>query len=120
MKMNYFVFGTNDMAKAAGFYDAIFEGVGVNKVQDEGRMTLWMGDGFMFALAEPFDEKDATVGNGTMIGLNLDSSAEVDLMHRKAISLAAQSEGAPEVRSGRYSAYFRDLDGNKLNIHCMI
>jgi len=114
VRMNYFVFGTNDMPKAVGFYDKIFEGSGINKVQDEGRMTLWMGDGFMFALAEPFDENDATVGNGTMIGLNLDSSAEVDRIHSKAISLGAESEGDPSIRSGRYSAYFRDLDGNKV------
>jgi len=85
VKMNYFVFGTNDMPKAVGFYDEIFKGSGVNKVQDEGRMTLWMGDGFMFALAEPFDENDATVGNGTMVGINLDSSADVDLIHNKGL-----------------------------------
>ncbi len=114
MKMNYFVFGTNDMTKAVSFYDNIFDGSEVNKIHDEGRMTLWMGDGFMFALAEPFDGNDATVGNGTMIGLNLDSSSEVDRIHSKAISLGAKTEGEPGMRSGRYSAYFRDLDGNKI------
>ena len=112
--MNYFVFGTNNMTKAVSFYDEIFEGSDINKIHDEGRMTLWAGDGFMFALAEPFDEKDATVGNGTMVGINLESSAEVDRIHKKALSLGAVTEGDPSVRSGRYSAYFRDLDGNKI------
>jgi len=117
MKMNYFVFGTNNMEKSVCFYDEIFDGSEVNKVHDEGRMTLWMGDGFMFALAEPFDEKDATVGNGTMVGINLDSAAEVDRIHSKAISLGAKTEGGPSVRSGKYSAYFRDLDGNKVCLY---
>ncbi|BFM14973.1 VOC family protein [Maricurvus nonylphenolicus] len=117
MKMNYFVFGTNNMPKAVNFYDDIFADSGVSKINDEGRMTLWMGDGFMFALAEPFDGKEATVGNGTMLGINLDSAGEVDRIYQRALALGAQSEGEPEVRSGRYSAYFRDLDGNKICIY---
>jgi hypothetical protein len=32
MKMNYFVFGTNDMQKAIAFYDAWFAGTGVNTI----------------------------------------------------------------------------------------
>ena len=117
MKMNYFVFGTNNMQRGVNFYDQLFSDQGINKVHDEGRMTLWVGDGFMFALAEPFDGNEATVGNGTMLGINLKSAAEVDEIHAKAIGLGGVSEGEPEVRSGRYSAYFRDLDGNKLCIY---
>lgn len=117
MKMNYFVFGTNHMQRGVNFYDQLFSDQGINKVHDEGRMTLWVGDGFMFALAEPFDGNEATVGNGTMLGINLKSAAEVDKIHAKAISLGGVSEGQPEIRSGRYSAYFRDLDGNKLCIY---
>ena len=114
MRMNYFVFGTNDMALAVRFYERLFEGSALTKLHDEGRMTLWGGDGFMFALAEPFDGEKASVGNGTMLGLNLDSAADVDRIHAQALSLGAVSEGEPMERSGRYSAYFRDLDGNKL------
>lgn len=114
MRMNYFVFGTNDMTKAVGFYDRLFEGSPISKLHDEGRMTLWGGEDFMFALAEPFDGQEATVGNGTMLGINLASAKEVDRLHELALSLGATTEGEPQERSGRYSAYFRDLDGNKL------
>jgi len=117
MKMNYFVFGTNDMEKAVGFYDRLFEGAEVNKVHDQGRMTLWMGDGFMFALAEPFDGNEATAGNGTMIGLNLDSSEEVTRLYQLGQELGGTSEGEPDVRSGRFSAYIRDLDHNKICLY---
>ena len=117
MKMNYFVFGTNDMQKAVTFYDQLFIDQGLNKVHDQGRMTLWVGEGFMFALAEPFDGEPASVGNGTMLGINLKSASEVDEIHKRALGLGSVSEGEPKVRSGRYSAYFRDLDGNKLCIY---
>jgi len=114
MKMNYFVFGTNDMPKAVSFYEQIFEGSGVNKVHQEGRMTVWANGEFMFGLAEPYDGAPATNGNGTMLGLNLGSAAEIERLHKLALELGGEDEGAPGVRSGRFSAYFRDLDRNKI------
>lgn len=114
MKMNYFVFGTNDMKSAVAFYDTLFEGSEMKKVHGEGRMTLWAGEGFFFALAEPFDDNEATAGNGTMVGFNLKSSAEVERLHAKARSLGGVDEGEPAIRSDRFSAYVRDLDGNKI------
>lgn len=114
MKMNYFVFGTNDMQKSMSFYDAFFEGSGVSKVHSEGRMSLWANDEFMFGIAEPFDGGSATNGNGTMLGLNLGSAEQVTRLYNNALELGGVSEGEPCVRSGRYSAYVRDLDKNKI------
>lgn len=114
MKINYFVFGTNNMSDAVKFYDGIFESSGVNKIHDEGRMTLWSTGDFMFAIAEPFNGEAATFGNGTMVGLNLDSATEVERLHKKALALGGTDEGEPKVRSGRFSAYVRDLDNNKI------
>ena len=117
MKMNYFVFGTNDKKKAVSFYDAFFEGCGLAKIHDEGRMTLWGNEDLMFAVAVPFDEKEATNGNGTMVGLNVDSSNEVNRLYQKALTLGGTSDGEPRVRSGMYSAYVRDLDENKICLY---
>lgn len=114
MKINYFVFGTNDMKRAISFYDALFEGSGVSKVHSEGRMSVWANEDFMFGIAEPFDGKEATYGNGTMLGLNLGTSEEVSRLYAKALELGGVSEGEPGVRSGRFSAYVRDLDKNKI------
>ena len=114
MNMNYFVFGTNDKPAAVAFYDFIFADCGMAKLNDEGRMTLWGGDEFMFALAEPFDGNTATSGNGNMVGFNLDSSEQVESLYHKAISVGATDEGEPGIRSGRFSAYVRDLDSNKI------
>lgn len=114
MKMNYFVFGTNDKRKAVVFYDAFFENCGLAKIHDEGRMTLWANEDLMFSVAEPFDGNAATNGNGTMLGFNVGSEKEVDRLYKKALELGGTSEGEPGIRSGRYSAYVRDLDKNKI------
>ncbi len=114
MQLKYFVFGTNDMPRAVAFYDALFAGSDIGKLHDEGRMTLWSDGDFMFALAEPFDQQPANRGNGSMAGFNVSSPAEVDRLHALALRLGGEDEGPPGIRSGRYAAYARDLDGNKL------
>jgi predicted lactoylglutathione lyase len=70
---------------------------------------------------KPFDGKPATVGNGVMAALIVDSREKVDRLYRKAIELGASDEGpaGPRGDSGFYAGYFRDLDGNKLNVFYM-
>lgn len=114
MKMNYVVFGTNNMEQAVQFYDALFEGSEINKVHAQGRMTLWAGHDFMFAVAEPFNGEEATFGNGIMVGFNLGSSSEVERLYNKALEMGGIDEGKPGIRSARFSAYIRDLDKNKI------
>lgn len=71
---------------------------------------------------KPFDGEPATVGNGSMAALVVDSAEKVQALYQKALELGAKDEGAPGPRGndGFYAAYFRDLDGNKLNAFCMI
>jgi predicted lactoylglutathione lyase len=65
----------------------------------------------------PYDGKQASVGNGTMIALTVNSTEKVDSVYAKALQLGATDEGPPGPRmDGFYAAYFRDLDGNKLNV----
>ena len=117
MKMNYFVFGTNNKEKAVEFYDELFNGCGLNKISGEGRMALWAGEEFMFSIAEPFDENPASNGNGTMLGLHVDSIDDVNRLHKKAIDLGGTSEGEPRIRSNMHSAYVRDLDKKNLLLY---
>lgn len=114
MKMNYFVVGTNDMNASNRFYDALFGQSGVNRVAPSDRMTYWLGEDFAFATAIPFDEQPATNGNGTMVGFSVGSIEEVKRLHQLAIDLGGRCEGVPNQRGPRFSAYVRDLDGNKL------
>jgi predicted lactoylglutathione lyase len=71
------------------------------------------------SIIKPHDEKEATVGNGMMVAIVVDSTDKVDALHAKAMELGGADEGAPGQRTDSfYAGYFRDLDGNKLNAFC--
>jgi len=68
------------------------------------------------ALSKPYNGEPATVGNGVMAAIRVDSKEAVDAIYNKALELGGADEGPPGQRGdGFYAAYFRDLDGNKLN-----
>jgi catechol 2,3-dioxygenase-like lactoylglutathione lyase family enzyme len=122
--IGYTTIGTNDLTRAVGFYDALFEALGVKKIEANERITLWAtkpGQG-MLGVSVPFDGEPATVGNGTMVALNVGEKSLVDSLHAKALELGAADEGAPGPRgSGSfYGGYFRDLDGNKLVFYALV
>ncbi|MCR9105946.1 MAG: VOC family protein [Gammaproteobacteria bacterium] len=114
MKMNYFVFGTNDRAAAAAFYDQLLADQGFARIHEDDRMTVWAHAECMFAVAQPYDGAPATNGNGTMLGWQVESPAQVSALYERVIALGGIDAGEPGIRSGRFSAYARDLDNNKL------
>jgi predicted lactoylglutathione lyase len=116
--IGYVTLGTNDMARAAAFYDALLAELGAKRAMEMDTFIAWAtGPGQpMLSVIKPYDQKPATVGNGVMVALAAASKAQVDALHRRALLLGAKDEGAPGPRGdGFYAAYFRDLDGNKLN-----
>ena len=120
--IGYVTLGTNDLPRAAAFYDALLGEIGAKRLMDFGRGIAWgtAMDKPSLAMMKPFDGRPATVGNGVMVAIGVDSPAKVDLVYKKALELGAQDEGAAGPRGdGFYAAYFRDLDGNKLNFFCM-
>ena len=121
--IGYTTLGTNNLERSAKFYDALFAEIGAERtMQDESFITWSTGvDKPGFAITKPFNGEAATVGNGVMIALALETPEQVDALYAKAIELGAQDEGASGPRGGGiyYAGYFRDLDGNKLNFFCM-
>lgn len=121
--IGYVTLGTNDMDKAAAFYDALFESVGVARGMSGDTFISWAVSPQQPALGiiKPYDGNAATVGNGTMVALAFPGPEQVDAIHAKALELGARDEGAagPRGDSGFYAGYFRDLDGNKLCAFCM-
>ena len=119
----YTMLGTNDLEKAAAFYDALFAEMGVSRMMDFGeRGYAWAAamDKPMLCIMTPHDGQPATVGNGVMAAIAAESRDQVDRIYNKAIELGGADEGAPGLRAeggeGFYAAYFRDLDGNKLDV----
>ena len=121
--IGYVTLGTNDLEKAAAFYDELFAVIGAGRFMDTDHFIAWAVKPGQPAVSvtKPFDGKKATVGNGTMVALAVDSQEKVKAVHAKALELGGTDEGAPGPRgdSGFYAGYFRDLDGNKLNAFCM-
>jgi hypothetical protein len=121
--IGYITVGTNDLEKAAGFYDALFAEIGAGRFMEMDSFIAWATEpnAPAFSVSKPFDGNPATVGNGVMIALVLDSTDKVDALYAKALELGGTDEGAPGPRGegGFYAGYFRDLDGNKLNAFCM-
>ena len=116
--IGYVTLGTNDLARGARFYDAIAAELGVRRMMETDRYIAWgkPGGGAGIGLTLPFDGRPATVGNGVMVAFEARDRAQVERIHQLALSLGGQDEGAPGLRGeGFYAAYFRDLDGNKLN-----
>lgn len=114
MKMSYFVFGTNNMDAAMGFYDALFAPNGPKRFAQTERMAYYQGADFTFALALPYDDHPACHGNGTMLGLDAGSIEEVRRLHAQAIALGGTDEGEPCQKGRFFSGYVRDLDRNKI------
>ncbi|HAJ76379.1 MAG TPA: glyoxalase [Gammaproteobacteria bacterium] len=121
--IGYVTLGTNDMEKAAAFYDALLGELGAVRFMEMETFIPWSVDPNQPALSvtKPFDGNAATVGNGTMVALIVDSNDKVDAIYAKAIEQGATDEGpaGPRGEGGFYAGYFRDLDGNKLNVFCM-
>ena len=120
--IGYVTLGTNRFDDAAKFYDELFASIGAVRILESDRFIAW-GTGMKspaVTIARPFDGEPATVGNGVMVALAMDSPEKVDALHAKALELGGTDEGAPGPRSEQfYAGYFRDLDGNKLNAFCM-
>ncbi|MCR9225175.1 MAG: VOC family protein [Hyphomonas sp.] len=120
--IGYVTLGTANLKKNAAFYDAIAKEMGVGRMMDEDTFIAWgnMDGAPGVALSQPFDGKAASVGNGTMVALQASSKEQVDRIHAIALEQGGTCEGKPGDRGGGfYAAYFRDLDGNKLNAFIM-
>jgi catechol 2,3-dioxygenase-like lactoylglutathione lyase family enzyme len=120
--IGYTTLGTNDLPRAAKFYDALLAELGAKRLMEYDTFIAW-GTAMnqpSLGLIKPYDGNAATVGNGVMVALVVDSHDKVDRIYKKAMELGAKDEGPAGPRGeGFYAGYFRDPDGNKLNIFCM-
>ena len=118
--IGYVCIGTNDLPRAAKFYDALLAALGAKRFGETERYIGWglSPTDSLLLLIKPLDGKPATVGNGTMVSLLAASKAQVDTAYKQALALGAKDEGPTGARSDDfYAAYFRDLEGNKLAVY---
>lgn len=120
--IGYVTLGTNDLARAAAFYDPIAAELGTGRMMEFDAFIAWgtPGGAAGVALTKPFDGNAASVGNGTMVALEAKDEAQVQRIYDLALANGGTCEGPPGPRGDSfYAAYFRDPDGNKLNAFLM-
>ena len=116
--IGYVTVGAKDLEKSVAFYDSLLGSLGAKRLMEIDGFILFGKslDEPCIAVVRPHDGNPQTVGNGIMIALRLESNEEVDALYAKALELGGSDEGPPGDRDGFfYAAYFRDIDGNKLN-----
>ncbi len=124
--IGYTTVGTDHPERAAQFYDTVLAVMGAQRKFEHEDFIIWGVEdpaAPMFSIHRPHDGNAASVGNGTMIGLRATNPEQVAAVHEAALKAGGKNEGSPGIRQeeqGFYAAYFRDLDGNKLNVHCFV
>jgi len=125
--IGYVTLGTNDLAKAVAYYDALFGSINIGRMMEDEYFVAWAPspEAPAVSVTVPFNKEPATVGNGVMVSLMMESPEKIQAFHSKALELGGTDEGKPGFRpegndKGYYGAYFRDLDGNKLNAFCIV
>ena len=117
--ISHVTIGTNDLARARTFYEAVLGVVGAKARPGVGdRINFARAPGEpMIVLTTPVDGEPACVGNGSMVSISCKDKAQVQAVYDAAMAQGAASEGDVGPRGDRdefYGGYFRDPDGNKL------
>ena len=116
------VIGSNDIAEAQKFYDAVLTTIGVpagNLVEEIQRIYYRTPEG-TFIVTKPVDGKPATVANGGTLGFKCKTPEEAKAFHDAAVANGGVSIEDPpgwrDLGPNRrvYLAYVRDPSGHKL------
>ena len=123
--LSFVMVGTNNVKRAAKFYDAALAPLGLART---GADNSYIGYGpknapskTLFYVTKPYNKKKATFGNGTMIAFVAKTRRAVDAFHAAALANGGTNEGKPGPRpagGSNYVGYARDLDGNKICAYC--
>lgn len=117
--VGYICLGTNDFDRACAFYDALLGELGGQRLMPTPQGQMYrLGKGAMIMVTRPYDKNPATIGNGNMLAIQVESKEQVAKAYERALDLGGSCEGKPGPRGafGEF-AYFRDLDGNKLALY---
>ena len=118
----HIVLGTNDLAKAAKFYDATLGALGIKNLGGFGDKAVLYGVAAPeFLVTIPADGKPACHANGGTVGFAASTRDAVHKFHEAGLANGGTDEGQPgprDITPTSYAAYLRDPDGNKICAYC--
>jgi len=127
--LSYLMVGANDIPRSERFYTAVLEPLGYRKAEQGDAVVYTLPDipdrldgPCAVYVKKPYDGREATVGNGSMIAFRVPTHAQVRALHAAGVAAGGTDEGAPGFRA-QYSknffvGYLRDPLGNKLALFC--
>lgn len=120
----YITLGTNNLAAAKRFYDAVMPPLGLSlraSEPDEVGYGAPEPERIRFWVTKPYNGHPATTANGAMPAFAAPTRAAVDAFHKAGLANGGIDEGAPGLRPYGphfYACYLRDPDGNKISAVC--
>jgi catechol 2,3-dioxygenase-like lactoylglutathione lyase family enzyme len=121
--LGYLTIGANDIPRSERFYTAVLGPLGYEKaVHEDGVAYTLPGGPCAVYVRKPYDGREATVGNGSMLAFRVPTRAQLRALHSAGVAAGGTDEGAPGFRA-EYSknffvGYLRDPLGNKLALFC--
>lgn len=127
--LSYLTIGANDIPRSERFYSAVLVPLGYEKSEQEDGLAYTLpdipdrfGGPCAVYVRKPYDGREATVGNGSMVAFRVPTHAQVRALHSAGVAARGTDEGAPGFRA-QYSknffvGYLRDPLGNKLALFC--
>lgn len=118
--MSHVSIGTDDMARATAFYDAVLAALGYGRVMSHGDVAVAYGTSFPeFWVQKPFDQgPSGGPSNGTHFCFLATSKDAVHAFHAAALEHGGTCDGPPGPRPDYgepyYAAFVRDPDGHKI------
>ena len=116
----YVMVGSSNLKESKAFYDVVLAVMRIVSIYEDEVCVGYAHEGnrnVEFYITKPANGEPVTFGNGTQISFLTQSTEQVDMFHKTALSLGAKNEGNPGFRpsdSNTYYAYIRDPDGNKI------
>jgi catechol 2,3-dioxygenase-like lactoylglutathione lyase family enzyme len=123
MPIDHVSVGSNDIARARGFYLLTLAPLGLRIVAEEtGRYCDFGVESVAFSIETPVNGEAASPGNGAHVCFKAASRAAVTAFHAAALAAGGRDGGPPGPRSNYGEHYFGafafDLDGNKIEACC--
>ncbi len=116
--MSHVSVGTDDLERAAAFYDAVLATIGAKRIMQHGEAIAWGKMFPEFWVNIPHDNGRAETANGVHFAFFATNRAEVDAFHAAGLAHGAADDGAPgprkEYGEPYYGCFLRDPDGHKI------